>query len=73
MAKKSRNDFDSKQSRVKSYLLEHGNITSWEAIEKFNATRLSAIIFNIKKQGVKIRSEREEHEGVNWVRYYVVK
>lgn len=26
-------------------------ITSWQAIELFGATRLSAIVFNLKKQG----------------------
>ena len=28
-----------------------GNITSWEAIKEYGATRLSAIIFNLRQRG----------------------
>ena len=45
-----------KAQLVKDHLLEHGSITSWEAIEKYGATRLSAIIFNLRKQGYDIRT-----------------
>ena len=38
----------SKQQKVLNYMLENKSITSWEAIDKFGATRLSAIIFNLK-------------------------
>lgn len=31
------------------HLQENGSITSWEAIELYGATRLSAIIFNLRK------------------------
>lgn len=34
---------------VLDHLKEHGSITSWEAIEKYGATRLSAIIYNLRK------------------------
>ena len=37
-----------KTEQVLKYLKEGHSITSWEAIEKFGATRLSAIIFNLK-------------------------
>lgn len=46
----------SKTEMVLDYLKEHGEITSWEAIEKFGATRLSAIIYNLRK-GHKIVGE----------------
>lgn len=39
-----------KHKEVLNYLKEHGTITSWEAIEKFGATRLSSIIFNLRKK-----------------------
>lgn len=38
-----------KTQKVLDHLKEHGTITSWEAIEKYGATRLSAIIFNLRK------------------------
>ena len=34
-------------------------ITSWEAFERFGATRLSAIIFELKKRGIRIASENK--------------
>lgn len=40
----------SKFQKVKNHLKIFGSITSWEAIEKYKHTRLSAAIFRIKKQ-----------------------
>lgn len=38
----------SKTKKVIMYLQETGHINSWEAIKEFGATRLSAIIFNLR-------------------------
>lgn len=38
-----------KTSQVLDHLQTKGSITSWEAIELYGATRLSAIIFNLRK------------------------
>lgn len=48
----------SKTEKVAMHLLEKGSITSWEAIQEYGATRLSAIIFNLRKRGMDIRTER---------------
>jgi hypothetical protein len=40
---------DSKTRKVLEHLQSNGSITSWEAIELYGATRLSAIIFNLRK------------------------
>jgi len=45
-----------KQSQVMAHLIEHGNITSWTAIELYAATRLSALIFNLRDIGEKTNS-----------------
>ena len=34
-----------KDNLIKTHLMEHKVITSWEAIENYGATRLAAIIF----------------------------
>ena len=49
-----------KTEKILNHLKEKGSITSWEAIQLFGATRLSAIIFNLRKSGVNIASERVE-------------
>ena len=45
-----------KTQLVLKHLKEKGNITSWEAIQKYGATRLSAIIFNLKDKGYEINT-----------------
>ena len=40
-----------KTAQVSKYLQEHKHITTYDAFMKFNATRLSAIIFNLRKRG----------------------
>ena len=42
-------------------ILKRGKITSWEAITKFRATRLSDIIYKMRKRGYAV--------GGKWVRY----
>lgn len=43
-----------KTEKVLNHLKEYGSITSLEAIELYGATRLSAIIFNLRKRGFDI-------------------
>lgn len=63
-----------KLDQVRSHLLEHGSITSWEAIDHYGATRLSAIIFILKDRGHDIESiqlsalDRNRNTS-NFVRY----
>lgn len=46
-----------KHQLVKRHLQEFGSITSWEAIEKYGATRLSAIIYNLRyRDGMNINT-----------------
>ena len=40
--------------KILHYLKQGNKLTSWEAIHKFRATRLSAIIYNLKKYGYDI-------------------
>ena len=45
-----------KKSEVLKHLKVKGSITSLEAIELYGATRLSAIIFNLRKEGHNIKT-----------------
>ena len=50
-----------KTEKILWHLLEHGQITSWEAIKEYGETRLSAIIWVLRhKRGLNIRNERIE-------------
>lgn len=63
-----------KTSEVLNHLKEHGSITSNEAWELYGATRLSAIIFNLRHKGHDIETvtegctDRYGH-AVNYARY----
>ena len=45
-----------KTNKVQLHLIENGSITSWEAIKEYGATRLSSIIFNLRKRGMNIET-----------------
>lgn len=45
---------ESQIANVRAYLLEGHSLTSMDAIRLFGATRLSAIIFKLKKEGLEI-------------------
>jgi len=50
-----------KTNSIQLHLIEKGSITSWEAIQLYGATRLSAIIYNLRNQrNMDIRTERVE-------------
>jgi hypothetical protein len=45
-----------KTKAIQLHLIENGSITSWEAIKEYGATRLSAIIFNLRARGMNIET-----------------
>lgn len=66
-----------KETRLLKYLTEFGSITSFEAIRELGDTRLSATIFNLRKQGNPITDTWEEYinrygEKVRYKKYILV-
>lgn len=61
--------------RVEQYLRENGSITSWEAIQQFGITRLSAVIYDLRyKRGLNIGTHYETMknrygDSVSFARY----
>ena len=47
------------KDRVISYIKDFGSISSLEAFRDLGVTRLSAVIYNLKKDGYMIDSKRE--------------
>jgi hypothetical protein len=59
---------------VLAHLQKHGSITSLEAIKNFSATRLSAIIFILRKRGhniitIKEKGKTRHNRPTQWARY----
>lgn len=67
-----------KTKAIQLHLIEKGNITSWEAIKEYGATRLSAIIYNLRhKYGMNIINEEIEFTDrfgskAHYVKYILV-
>ena len=59
----------SQKDMILIHLQMHKTITTWEAIDKFHATRLSAIIFNLRQEGHNISSTNMSGGGKKWVEY----
>lgn len=65
-----------KTQAVLEWLKTHASISSMEAIENFGATRLSAIIFNLRKRGhtietVMVDGRDRFGNSVRYARYYL--
>jgi hypothetical protein len=45
---------------VINHIRKYGKITSWQAIENYHITRLSDVIFKLKKHGIKIKTLRKK-------------
>ena len=61
-----------------SHLVKYGSITSMEAFEKYGATRLSSIIFTLRKRGYMIINKDHETTNrfggkVNYAEYKLIK
>ena len=61
------------EDRVLQYLKENKSITSLEAIKEFGATRLSAIIYNLRKEHnitTKYETSKNRYgDSVSYARY----
>ena len=62
--------------RILKHLRRCGSITSWEAIKEYGITRLSAVIFDLRKMGWDIPDEWEHTtnrygEPTKFKRYYL--
>jgi hypothetical protein len=59
----------SKAKKVENHLLEHKEITSLQAFTLYGATRLSSIIFRLRKQGYNIDTEMKHYTTMDGETY----
>ena len=52
----TREQIKTQKDAILWHLKNYGNITSWEAIKEYGATRLSGIIFDLKAEGYPIET-----------------
>jgi hypothetical protein len=62
-----------KIAKVAGHLVSRKTITSWKAIELYQATRLADIIFTLKRQGWDISTTmRYEPDGTRYAVYRLI-
>jgi len=66
--------FESKTKSVLTHLQAKSSITSWDAINLYHATRLSAIIFVLKGRGHEIITEMryDPETKTRWAEYHYI-
>jgi hypothetical protein len=60
---------DTKINLVANHLITKRKITSWEAINRYHATRLADIIYVLKSEGWDIITEMVKQDGVRFAVY----
>lgn len=55
--------------RIKAHLKRHGSITPMQALRLYGSFRLGARIYNLKKQGCKIKSHLIKRGGKRFAEY----
>ena len=66
---------ETKEIKVLKYLKEYGSITPMEALKYCGSFRLSAVIYNLKKEGYKFNTERvrvKTRDGFYYVAKYTL-
>ena len=63
---------NNKTELVRKHLVKKGKITTWEAITKYRATRLSDIIYRLRNDGWSIMSEmHKDKDGMRYAIYHL--
>lgn len=61
-----------KTQQVLEHLQQYGKITSWDAIRLYRATRLAAIIHNLRKRYDIQTIDRKTKEGTPYAEYHLI-
>jgi hypothetical protein len=59
---------------IKKHLLQKGSITSLEAFRRYKITRLSARIYDLREQGMRIKTimQGSEFESQSYAKYHLI-
>lgn len=65
------NKTDSQNNLILNHLLSGKSITSWDSIQLFRCTRLSARIWDLRHKGYRIEEVDTELNGKRFARYFL--
>ena len=61
------------ENQILNHLKKHKFITSWEAIQKYRITRLSARIYELRERGHNIITKNVSENGKRFAEYSLIK
>lgn len=62
-----------KKAKILEYMKSHYYITSMDAFTLFNETRLAAVVFELRKEGYSIRTDKETtKDGTPYAKYHLI-
>lgn len=61
----------SQMKEVRHYLESGGKITPLEALDKFGCFRLAAIVYNLKEEGVEVKTRMIKEGQKTYAEYYL--
>tara|TARA_R100001086_G_scaffold243797_1_gene172882 strand:+ start:74 stop:367 length:294 start_codon:yes stop_codon:yes gene_type:complete len=60
-----------KKDKIKQYLLDGNSLSQLECTSMFNCTRLAAVVFNLKKEGLNIKKRTKHSKEASYAEYYI--
>ena len=64
---------NTQENQILNHLIKHKFITSWEAIQKYRITRLSARIYELRERGHNIITKNVSENGKRFAEYSLIK
>lgn len=63
----------SQLDQIHTHLVNHGSISSWQAISEYRITRVAEYIRQLREMGLDIKSEWKSKDNKRWVEYILEK
>ena len=64
---------NTQENQILNHLKQHKFITSWEAIQEYRITRLSARIYELRERGHNIITKNISENGKRFAEYSLIK
>ena len=63
---------NTQENQILNHLIKHKFITSWEAIQEYRITRLSARIYELREKGYQIVTKNITENGKTFAEYSLI-
>ena len=63
---------NTQENQIQNHLKKHKFITSWEAIQEYRITRLSARIYELREKGFNIITKNVTENGKTFAEYSLI-